>query len=131
MVYVKCKIHNEEREPCKVKALIDTTSTHNFISKRIIDKLELSFSKMENKKYIPGGEPKNALGFIDCLELTFEFEGKDKFLTGADEVMNDFIVTEQPKAELVLGLPWLWLREALIDIHKEKILIYGEPISIT
>ncbi|CAB4395531.1 unnamed protein product [Rhizophagus irregularis] len=31
-----------------------------------------------------------------------------------------------PKADLVLGLPWLWLREAKIDMEKQGLTIYGD-----
>ena len=33
---------------------------------------------------------------------------------------------KKPKADLVLGLPWLWLREVKIDARKEGIRIYGD-----
>jgi hypothetical protein len=36
------------------------------------------------------------------------------------------VVIEKPKADLVLGLPWLWLREAKIDMEKQGLTIYGD-----
>ncbi|CAG8634075.1 6985_t:CDS:2 [Gigaspora rosea] len=31
--------------------------------------------------------------------------GKDKLVSGSDEVLNDFVVCKEPKADLVLGMP--------------------------
>src|SRR5436305_15320340 len=45
---------------------------------------------------------------------------------GSDETLNDLEVVKDPKADLILGLPWLWLREAKIDVRKEGIRIYGD-----
>ena len=36
------------------------------------------------------------------------------------------MVIEKPKADLVLGLPWLWLREVKIDMEKQGLTIYGD-----
>ncbi|CAG8686156.1 7175_t:CDS:2, partial [Funneliformis mosseae] len=86
-----------------VKALIDTSSSANKISRSIANRL--------GRKY-----------------------GKDRLLAGSDETFNDFEVIKKPcKAphgcvDLVLGLPWLRLREAKIDIWKEGIKIYGNFI---
>ncbi|PKK60816.1 hypothetical protein RhiirC2_792784 [Rhizophagus irregularis] len=52
--------------------------------------------------------------------------GKDRLVsTNGDDVFNDFVVIEKPKADLVLGLPWLWLREAKIDMEKQGLTIYA------
>lgn len=53
----------------------------------------------------------DAEGYINCLDLSFAYEGKD----GSDEELNDFVVVKEPKADLILGLPWLWLHETKID----------------
>ena len=77
---------------------------------------------------------KNSLGTIDCLDLSFRYKGKDKLLAGSDETFNDFEIIKKPCeashscADLVLGLPWLRLREAKIDIQKEGIKIYGNCV---
>ena len=55
------------------------------------------------------------------LDLSFRYKGKNRLVSGSDEILNDFEVIKDPKADLVLGLPWLWLREAEIDIQKEGI----------
>ena len=47
-------------------------------------------------------------------------------LENVDEAYSNFKVIKKPKADLVLGLPWLWLREAEINIQKEGIKIYGD-----
>ncbi|CAG8735049.1 15201_t:CDS:1, partial [Gigaspora rosea] len=67
---------------------------------------------------------KDALGIVESLELSFRFKGKNKLVSGSDEVLNNFVVCKEPKADLVLGMPWLWLRETKIDPYNEKILIY-------
>jgi len=86
MAYVECKIwpfsddirHQEARykvikgrhKHYTVKALIDTSSSVNFISKSLADRLD---SK-------------------DCLDLSFRYKGKDRLVSGSDEVFNDFVV---------------------------------------
>src|SRR3990170_1348130 len=110
-----------------VKALIDTSSSVNFINKSLADELGIKYEKHYKNKKV-----KNSLGTIDCLDLSFRYKGKDRLLAGSDETFNDFEVIkklcEAPHGhvDLVLGLPWLRLREAKIDIWKEgiKIKIY-------
>ena len=139
MAYVDCKIwrfsddinNNEKRYKAMkaghryytVKALIDTSSSVNKISKSLADEL--------GEKYGTRGEykrMKNSLGYIECLELSFKYMGKDELVGQVDEALNRFEVIKDPKADLVLGLPWLWLREAEINIQKEGIKIYGDFI---
>ncbi|CAG8785035.1 24259_t:CDS:2, partial [Dentiscutata erythropus] len=54
---------------------------------------------------------------------------KDKLVSGSDEVLNNFVVYKEPKADFVLGIPWLWLHETKIDPYNEKISIYSKVIS--
>jgi hypothetical protein len=83
MAYIECKIwpfsdddliHQEERWKAMeaehrhytVKALIDTSSSVNFISKSLTDKLGRKYGNYyKNKKVI------NSLDTIDCLDLSF------------------------------------------------------------
>jgi hypothetical protein len=53
----------EEHEHHTVKALIDTTSSVNFISKSLADKLEKRYGKHYKNKRV-----KNSL---DCLDISF------------------------------------------------------------
>jgi hypothetical protein len=122
MAYVECKIHEEGHEPCLVKALIDTSSAENIIRKSLVDKLGIKYS--DPPKYIKR-RMKGIVGVVESLELSFRFKGKDKLVSGSDEVLNDFVVCKEPKADLVLGMPWLWLRETKIDPRGERISIYG------
>ncbi|CAG8652328.1 10165_t:CDS:2, partial [Paraglomus occultum] len=69
---------------------------------------------------------KGAVGVVESLELSFRFKDKDKLVSGSDEVLNDFVVCKESKADLVLGMPWLWLRETKIDPHGKRISIYVE-----
>ncbi|CAG8685934.1 uncharacterized protein OCT59_028498 [Rhizophagus irregularis] len=140
MAYVECKIwpfsgdidHMEKRcEAMKeghthytAKALIDTSVCNNFIRKNVADKLGLKYAKPSKNilKIVP-----NALGFIDCLDLSLKIKGEDSLVTtDCDDPLNDFVVVEEPKADLVFELKWLWLREAKIDIRKDGIRIYGK-----
>src|SRR4051794_1678981 len=140
MVYIECKIwlfsddlmHQEERwEAMKaghrhytVKALIDTSSSTNKISKSLADRLGRTYGNhYKNKRVI------NSLGTIDCLDLSFRYKGKDRLFSGSDETLNNFEVNKDYylKADLVLGLLWLLLRDAEIDIQK-GIKIYGKFI---
>src|SRR5271170_708500 len=72
---------------------------------------------------------KNSLGYIECLELSFKYMGRDELVGQVDEALNSFEVIKDPKANLVLELPWLWLCEAEINIQKERIKVYGDFVS--
>ncbi|GBB95841.1 hypothetical protein RclHR1_26240003 [Rhizophagus clarus] len=78
-----------------VKALINTSSRANKISKSLADRLR--------RKY-----------------------GKDRLVSGSVKIFNDFEVIKKLCTDLVLGLPWLYLCNAKIDIQKEGIKIYGD-----
>ena len=101
--------------------MIDISSSINFISKSLADELEEKYGKHQKYKRM-----KNSLGYIECLELSFKYMGRDKLVGQVDEVLNSFEAIKDPKADLVLGLPWLWLREAEINVQKEGIKIYGD-----
>ncbi|CAG8641909.1 6731_t:CDS:1, partial [Gigaspora rosea] len=122
MAYVKCKIHEKGHEPYLVKALVDTSSYKNIIRKSLVDKLGIKYSNPP--KYFKK-KVKDALGIVESLELSFRFKGKDKLVSGSDEVFNDFVVCKETKADLVLGMQWLWLHETKIDSYNERISIYG------
>jgi len=139
MAYMKCKIWSfsdeiNHQEACyeamkaghkyhAVKVLIDTTSNENFISESLANKLGKKYSNHYKNKKV-----KNSLGTIECLELSFQYKGKDRLVGSSDEVLNDFEVIEKPKADLILGMQWLWLREVKIDIRRGGIRIYGNFI---
>ncbi|GES99150.1 hypothetical protein GLOIN_2v1772900 [Rhizophagus clarus] len=55
--------------------------------------------------------------------------GKDRQVSGSNKTLNDFKVIKKPKADLILGLPRLWLREAKIYVQKDGIRIYGDFVS--
>ncbi|RIB03338.1 hypothetical protein C2G38_2225369 [Gigaspora rosea] len=86
------------------------------------DKLGIKYSNPP--KYFKK-KVKDALGIVESLELSFRFKGKDKLVSGSDEVFNDFVVCKETKADLVLGMQWLWLHETKIDSYNERISIYG------
>ena len=140
MAYVECKVWSFDKEleeederyeamkegladHCKVEALIDTTSNFNIISKRIVNRLRLKYNRKltANQKKLKG-----IVGYVSCLDLSFQ----DELMSGNDEVLNDFEVVKKPKADLILGLPWLWLRESVIDIHNNKFSIYGRFVPL-
>src|SRR5271170_1386166 len=104
-----------------IKALIDTSSSVNKISKSLGDELGEKYGKHQKYKRM-----ENSLGYVEYLELSFKYMGRDKLVGQVDEALNSFEVIKDPKADLVLGLPWLWLREAEINIQKEGIKIYGD-----
>jgi hypothetical protein len=126
MAYVKCKIHEKGHEPYLVKALVDTSSYKNIIRKSLVDKLGIKYS--DPPKYIKR-KIKDAIGIVESLELSFQFKGKDKLIKSSiDKVFNDFVVYKEPKADLVLGMQWLWLHETKIDPYNERISIYGKVV---
>src|SRR5271170_351969 len=116
MAYVDCKIwrysddinNNGKRYKAmkvghkhySVKALIDISSSINFISKSLADELGEKYSKHQKYKRM-----KNSLGYVECLELSFQYKGNDRLVGQVDEALNSFEVIKDPKAELVLGLP--------------------------
>src|ERR1044072_7092752 len=102
MVYVECKVwhfqgdddrHQEARyramkAACRhytVKAMINTASSVNFISKSLADKLGRRYGKHYKNKRV-----KNSLGTIDCLDISFRYKGKDSLVGDSDEAFNDF-----------------------------------------
>ncbi|GBC05734.1 hypothetical protein RclHR1_00640022 [Rhizophagus clarus] len=68
-------------------------------------------------------------GSIAYLDLSFRYKGKDRQVSGSNKTLNDFKVIKKPKADLILGLPRLWLREAKIYVQKDGIRIYGDFVS--
>ncbi|CAB4471241.1 unnamed protein product [Rhizophagus irregularis] len=84
----------------------------------MLDKLGIKYKI--HPKDSPFYKP-NVLGYTN-LELSFRYKGEDRLVYGSDD--TDFEVVEEPKADLVLGLQWLWLRETKIDILKGGIWIY-------
>jgi hypothetical protein len=40
-----------------------------------------------------------------CLEISFQYKGKDKLLGNVDKAYSNFEVIKKPKADLILGLP--------------------------
>ena len=133
MAYIECKIWpfsddlinlKERWEIMKtghrhytVKALIDTSSSANFISKSLTDKLGIKYEKHYKNKKVSGSQkdcakPKeNSLGTIYCLDLSFRYKGKDRLLSKSDSILNDFEVNKDHylKADLILGIQWLRL----------------------
>src|SRR3954451_3364951 len=120
MAYVECKVWHfqgdddmdlkSRHEAMKaghrhhtVKALIKTSSNVNFISRSLADKLGRKYGKHYKNKIV-----KNSLGTIECLDISFRYKGKDSLIGGSDEIFNNFEVVKKPKADLVLGMPWLW-----------------------
>ncbi|CAG8749246.1 11201_t:CDS:1, partial [Racocetra fulgida] len=97
----------------------------NIIRKSLVDKLGIKYNNPP--KYFKK-KMKDALGIMESLKLSFQFKDKDKLVSGSDEVFNDFVVYKEPKADLVLGMQWLWLHETKIDPYNEKISIYGRVI---
>ncbi|PKY56443.1 hypothetical protein RhiirA4_476742 [Rhizophagus irregularis] len=131
MAYVECKVwsfSDDIANNCKrrskamkeghaqyytVKSLIDTSSCKNFIRKSAKPPHHIL-------KRVP-----NALEYLGALDLSIKYEGEDSLVSCHDEIFNDFVVVEEPKADLVLGLLWLRLRETKVDIGKSGITIYG------
>src|SRR3954452_18039472 len=143
MAYVECKIwpfspeedeliHQEARWKAMkeghrhytVKALIKTSSNENFISKSLADKLGEKYGKHYKNKRV-----KRSLGTIECLEISLQYKGKDRLLANTDESYSNFEVINKPyKSDLILGMQWLRLRKAKIDVKNEGIRIYGNFI---
>ena len=98
-----------------VKALIDTSSKFNTISKRLFNKLK------SNHGICPSCGPAECLygdviGEINCLDLQFHYKEKWQSLDGTDAI--DFQIRKNPSFDLVLGQDWLWMREAKISFER-------------
>src|SRR3954454_22012981 len=118
MAYVECKIwpfsdeiiHQEARwkamkeghKHYTVKALIDTTSHANKISKNLAEKLGEKYGKYYKNKRV-----KNSLGTIYCIDLSFRYKGKERLVSKSDTGLNDFEINKDHylKADLILGIP--------------------------
>ncbi|CAG8800123.1 3636_t:CDS:1, partial [Racocetra fulgida] len=84
-----------------IKALIDISSDENIIRKSLVDKLGIKYSNLP--KYIKK-QIKGAVGIVESLKLSFQFKSKDKLVSSSNEVLNDFVVCKEPKADLVLRM---------------------------
>ncbi|CAG8554499.1 3021_t:CDS:1 [Cetraspora pellucida] len=118
-----------------VKALIDTSSKFNTISKSLFDKLGTDHG------IGPTCDPvknlyKDAIGEIRCLDLQFQYKRTYHSLDGTDTI--DFEIHKNPPFDLVLGQGWLWVHEVKIIFgfsprtyeHRGKIVIDGMSIPL-
>ena len=100
----------EEKIP--VKALIDTTSKSNTISKSLFDKLKSNYGIR------PSCGPAECLYGdviceINCLDLQFRYKGKWQSLDYTDAIY--FKIRKNPTFDLVLGRGWLWVHEVKMN----------------
>ncbi|CAG8683454.1 7914_t:CDS:2 [Racocetra persica] len=120
------------REKISVKALIDTSSKFNTISKSLFDKLKEDYGICDPVENLY----RDVIGEIKCLDLQFCYKGKWRSLDGTEVI--DFQIRKNPSFDLVLGQEWLWMREAKISfgyssktcVHHAKIVIDGMSISL-
>src|SRR5271154_7233692 len=96
MAYIDCKIwhfsddidNNGKRYKAMkaghkhytVKAMIDTSFSVNKISKSLADELREKYGKHQKYKRM-----KKSLGYIECLELFFQYKRKDELVGQVDE----------------------------------------------
>jgi len=113
MVFIKTLVEGK----IPVKALIDTTSKSNTISKSLFDKLEEDYG-------------------LECLSGD-ELIGEEIKCLDCTEVI-DFQIRKNPSFDLVLGQDWLWMRKAKISFglspktysYCAKIVIDGMSIPL-
>jgi len=119
MVFIKTLVEGK----IPVKALIDTTSKSNTISKSLFDKLEEDYGlECLSGDYLIGEE-------IKCLDLQFQYKGKWRSLDCTEVI--DFQIRKNPSFDLVLGQEWLWMREAKISFeHSPKTYVRHAKIVI-
>ena len=126
MVFIKTLVEGK----IPVKALIDTTSKPNTISKSLFDKLEEDYG-------LEGISGDDLIGAeIKCLDLQFCYKGKWRSLDATEVI--DFQIRKNPSFDLVLGQEWLWMRKAKIIFgfsprtyeHRDKIVIDGMSIPL-
>ena len=118
-MFINCLVEGK----IPVKALIDTTSKSNTISRRLFDKLEEDYGIRDPVENLYGGVVgipvenlyRDVIGEIKCLDLQFQYKGKWQSLDGTEVI--DFQIRKNPSFDLVLGLDWLWMREAKISFE--------------
>src|SRR6266542_6511079 len=131
MVFIETLVEGE----IPVKALIDTSSKFNTISKKLFDSLGEGYGI----GFVADGAEKvykDAIGEIKCLDLQFQYNGKWRSLDGTEVI--DFQIRKNPLFDLVLGQDWLWMCEAKISFgfslenckHYAKIEIDGMSIPL-
>src|SRR5436190_20362816 len=124
-----------------VKALIDTSSKFNTISKSLFDKLEEDYGIRNPVENLYGGVVgipvenlyRDVIGEIKCLDLQFQYKGKWRSLDCTEVI--DFQIRKNPLFDLVLGQEWLWMRKAKISFERSpktyaKIVIDGMSIPL-
>src|SRR4051812_20511923 len=97
----------EEKIP--VKALINTASKSNTISKSLFDKLEEDYGIHDPAENLYGGVVgvpvencyRDVIGEIKCLDLQFQYKGKWRSLDCTELI--DFQIRKNPSFDLVLG----------------------------
>ncbi|CAG8634466.1 10369_t:CDS:1 [Cetraspora pellucida] len=117
-------------EKILVKALIDTTSKYNTISKHLFDKLK-SDHRLE-------GIVNDDLISEKIKSLDLQFRIKRKWQSLGDTELIDFQIHKNPLFDLVLGQDWLWMHEPKISfghspkthVHYAKIVIDGMSILL-
>ncbi|CAG8446544.1 10836_t:CDS:1 [Acaulospora colombiana] len=106
-----------------VKALIDTTSKSNTISKHLFDKLESDHG-------LKGVVGDDLIG-EEIKGLDLQFCIKRKWQSLGDTELIDFQIRKNPSFDLVLGQDWLWMREAKISFgHSPKTCVRHAKIVI-
>ncbi|KAF0497943.1 hypothetical protein F8M41_020620 [Gigaspora margarita] len=103
-----------------VKALIDTSSKLNTISKRLFDKLKSNHGihpscSLVNNLY------GDVIDEINCLDLQFHHKAKWQSLDRIDAI--EFEIRKNSRFNLVLGQGWLWIHEVEMSFklsHKEN-----------
>ncbi|CAG8820781.1 13228_t:CDS:1, partial [Racocetra fulgida] len=91
-------------EKIPVKALIDTTSKYNTISKHLFDKLESDHG-------LEGIVGDDLIG-EEIKGLDLQFRIKRKWQSLGDTELIDFQIHKNPLFDLVLGQDWLWMHRA-------------------
>src|SRR5437763_875310 len=121
MVFIKTLVEGK----IPVKALIDTSSKFNTISKSLFDKLEEDYGIRNPVENLYG----DVIGEIKCLDLQFQYKGKWRSLDCTEVI--DFQIRKNPSVDLILGQEWLWMREAKISFeHSPKTYVRHAKIVI-
>ncbi|CAG8727397.1 12815_t:CDS:1, partial [Acaulospora colombiana] len=102
MVFIETLIEGK----IPVKALIDTSSKFNTISKSFFDRLGTNHGIGTTCDLVKNLY-EDAIGEIHCLDLQFQYKGTYHSLDGTDAI--DFEIRKNPTFDLVLGQGWLWV----------------------
>ena len=111
-------------EKIEILVKIEINSLFDFMSKKLIDELDISYR--ETSDYVKSLFG-NAIGDKNCISTALYYKGD--YYHFCDSDAYEFIILDldkppyDPKYDLVLGQGWLWAYKAKIDMYRDNLII--------